>query len=54
LVTINPGLIIGPNLNSAQFSSGDVINKFMLGEFPGIPDMSMALVDVRDVAQAHL
>ena len=26
----------------------------MLGEFPGIPDMSMALVDVRDCAQAHL
>lgn len=54
LVTINPGLIIGPNLNSAQFSSGDIINKFMLGDFPAIPDMSMALVDVRNCAEAHL
>merc|ERR1719277_1153190 len=25
LVTINPGLIIGPNLNKGSFSSGDLI-----------------------------
>ena len=54
LATINPGLIIGPNLNSAQFSSGDIVKKIMMGEFPGVPDISMALVDVRDCAEAHL
>ena len=37
LAVINPGFIVGPNLNSAQFSSGDVIKKFMIGEFPRIP-----------------
>ena len=25
IITICPGLIVGPNLNSAQFSSGDII-----------------------------
>ena len=54
LVTINPGLIVGPNLNHAKFSSGDVIKKLMMGELPGIPDMSMCFVDVRDCAKAHL
>ena len=30
LVTILPGFVLGPNLNEAQFSSGDVIKKLML------------------------
>ena len=50
LVTINPGFIIGPNLNKAQFSSGDIFKKFMLGELPGTPDVYLPMVDVRDVA----
>ena len=55
LVTINPGFIIGPNLNSAHFSSGDIIGKkFMMGELPGIPQLSMPIVDVRNVAEAHV
>lgn len=54
LVTVNPGFVIGPNLNEAQFSSGDVIKKFMLGEFPGVPKISLPMVDVRDVAKAHV
>jgi dihydroflavonol-4-reductase len=54
LVCINPGLVLGPNLNSANFSSGDIISNFLLGKMPGIPHSQMQLVDVRDVAQAHL
>jgi len=54
VVTINPGLVIGPNLNKAQFSSGDIIKKLMMKEMPACPKMSLAMVDVRDVAQAHL
>ena len=47
VVTINPGLIVGPNLNHAKFSSGDVIKKLMMGELPGIPDMSMFVIAPR-------
>ena len=53
-VTINPGFIIGPNLNECNFSSGDIIKKVMTGGLPGIPKIKMPMVDVRDVAQAHL
>jgi len=52
--TINPGFVIGPNLNTAFFTSGDVISKILTGEFPGFPDIRFPTVDVRDVAQAHL
>lgn len=37
LATINPALVIGPNLNKCQFSSGDIVKKFMLKELPGAP-----------------
>ena len=54
LVTINPGFIVGPNLNSAHFSSGDMIKQIMMGEMPGLPKIQMPVVDVRDCATAHL
>ena len=54
IVTVNPGLVLGPNLNKAQFSSGDIIKKLMMKELPGLPKMQMPIVDVRDVAEAHL
>ena len=39
IVTINPALIIGPNLNTAHFSSGDIIKKLLTGEIPMTPVM---------------
>jgi dihydroflavonol-4-reductase len=54
LVTINPVLILGPSLISGDFSSGQVVMKLLSGKFPGMPRIMMPLVDVRDVAQAHL
>jgi len=53
IVTINPGFVLGPNLNKCQFASGDVVKQIMSGDLP-FPHMSMGCVDVRDVAQAHL
>ncbi|PDS59968.1 cinnamyl alcohol dehydrogenase [Rhizobium anhuiense] len=56
LVTINPGLILGPSLTPAS-ESGSL---FLLDEmfkgyfFYGMPDLSLACVDVRDVATAHI
>ena len=39
IVTINPGFVVGPNLNSAQFSSGDIIKKIMQKEMPLLPKL---------------
>ena len=49
-VTINPGLVLGPNLNECSFSSGDILRNIMTGKLPGIPDLMFPVVDVRDVA----
>jgi nucleoside-diphosphate-sugar epimerase len=57
LVTINPSLVLGPPLNPKAVTSesfnilkqiGDGTLKF------GAPKMGIGLVDVRDVAEAHL
>ena len=56
LVSINPGLILGPSLTPAS-ESGSL---FLLDEmlrgmfFYGMPDMGVTTVDVRDVALAHI
>lgn len=56
LVTINPGLVLGPSLTPAS-ASGSL---FLLDEmlrgvlFYGMPDLSLTTVDVREVALAHL
>lgn len=54
LATVNPGFVLGPNLNKCHFSSGDVIRQFVDGSIPMYPLVSMPIVDVRDVAEAHL
>ena len=32
VVSINPGLIVGPNINGGRFSSGDFVKRLMMGE----------------------
>ena len=54
LVTINPGLVLGPILEADYGTSGEVVRKLMKRELPGIPDVGWAVVDVRDVAAAHI
>ena len=54
LTAINPGYIFGPSLVSTGFSSGDIIRQLITGELLSLPDMSFAIVDVRDVAEAHV
>jgi dihydroflavonol-4-reductase len=54
LVTINPSLILGPSLITGDFSSGQIVIKLLSGKFPGMPKLMMPIVDVRDVAHAHL
>ncbi len=51
---INPVLILGPSLIPGDFTSGAIIQKMMSGAYPGMPKVQMAIVDVREVAFAHL
>ncbi len=52
--TINPGLVLGPVLDRDFSTSGEVVRKLMKREMPGCPDVGWAVVDVRDVAKAHV
>ena len=56
LVVINPAFVLGPSLLG---NADGVSNRFMVqagdGTFKsGVPDLSFGVVDVRDVAEAHL
>mmetsp|Transcript_6783 Transcript_6783/g.5931 ORF Transcript_6783/g.5931 Transcript_6783/m.5931 type:complete len:349 (-) Transcript_6783:48-1094(-) len=53
-VTINPGFILGPLLTKCECSSADILSKLLRGKFPGLPNIYIPMVDVRDVAEAHL
>lgn len=56
LVTINPGLILGPSLTPASESGSlFLLDEMLRGHFfYGMPDMSVTTVDVREVALAHI
>lgn len=54
LVAINPGLVLGPLLSKDWGTSGEAIKKLIDRDFPAIPDINYAVVDVRDVAAAHV
>ncbi len=54
LVVINPGLVLGPVLEKDSGTSGEAVRKLLAREFPGCPHFGWAMVDVRDVAAAHV
>lgn len=56
MVTINPGLILGPSLTPASESGSlFLLDEMMKGYFfYGMPNLSVTTVDVRDVASAHI
>lgn len=51
---INPGLVLGPLLSSDWGTSGEFVKKIIDRDFPAIPNINYACVDVRDVASAHV
>lgn len=53
LIAINPSAIWGPNFFKATPSARVAVD-LQQGNIPVIPDMSFGLVDVRDVAEAHI
>ena len=53
--TIHPGAILGPPLGSdIAGTSVSTIRDMITGSVPGIPPISVPMVDVRDVALAHV
>jgi len=55
LVVINPVVVIGPEHNPASINpSNEIFQKLLTGGFPGILSLCWPLVDVRDVAKAHI
>ncbi len=57
LITINPSLILGPALNASSITSESYSILKQLGDGTmksGAPKVGIGLVDVRDVAQAHI
>ncbi len=57
LVTINPSLVLGPPLNPTATTSESFTIMKQMGDGTmkmGAPKMGIGLVDVRDVAEAHL
>ena len=53
LVTINPGLVLGPLQRRQQNTSMEVIRLLLARKLPAVPRLSFAVVDVRDIAAAH-
>lgn len=54
LVVINPFMVIGPSLSPALNTSNKVIADLLNGVYPAIPGIGWGIVDVRDVAEAHV
>jgi dihydroflavonol-4-reductase len=54
LTTINPVLVLGAPLDKNFGSSISLVERILNGKDPMLPDLKFAIVDVRDVANAHL
>eukprot|EP00468_Gymnochlora_sp_CCMP2014_P012290 CAMPEP_0167752608 /NCGR_PEP_ID=MMETSP0110_2-20121227/7235_1 /TAXON_ID=629695 /ORGANISM="Gymnochlora sp., Strain CCMP2014" /LENGTH=366 /DNA_ID=CAMNT_0007638247 /DNA_START=94 /DNA_END=1194 /DNA_ORIENTATION=- len=54
LTTVNPSLVIGPSVSPNPGTSLDIIKMIMTKGFPMLPNMSIGLVDVRDVSLSHI
>src|SRR5271166_6253679 len=54
LVTVNPGLVLGPVLGSDFSASLEAVRKLLDGSIPALPRFGFNLVDVRDIAALQL
>ena len=54
LAVINPAVVIGPFAYPANSTSVGIIDRLIGNKIPAIPRVSTPLVDVRDVAAAHI
>lgn len=54
LAVVNPVGIFGPALGSDAGTSLELLRRMLDGQVPGLPKLSMGIVDARDVADLHL
>jgi len=55
LTVVNPGAVFGPSLGATMDGqSVEMMTAMINGKMPMLPDMSMGMVDVRDVARLHV
>jgi nucleoside-diphosphate-sugar epimerase len=45
--------VLGPALDRDVGTSAEIIQMFLQGKYPGVPRLSIACIDVRDVARMH-
>jgi len=54
LTTVNPALVLGPVMSGDFSASVEILTQLMSGKLPGTPRVGFVIVDVRDVAAAHV
>ncbi|MGB3455326.1 MAG: NAD-dependent epimerase/dehydratase family protein [Litorimonas sp.] len=54
LVTVNPGLVLGPDPFDNGGASLSAVRDLMNGDFPAVPRIAFPVVDVRDCAAIHV
>ncbi len=54
LSTVLPGAVLGPILGADNLGSVEVVGRLLRGEMPRVPRIGLEVVDVRDVADAHI
>lgn len=54
LTTILPGAVFGPVLTAERIGTAQVIGRLLQGRMPGNPRVGFEVVDVRDLAEAHI
>ena len=55
LTVINPGAVFGPSLGAKMDGQSlELLTAMIKGRMPMVPDLSMGMVDVRDVAGLHV
>ncbi|MEM9738942.1 MAG: aldehyde reductase [Pseudomonadota bacterium] len=54
LTTINPSAVLGPVMGADFSASLQIVTQLMQGKLPAVPHVGFQIVDVRDVAEAHV
>ncbi len=54
LVSINPFMVIGPSLGPSLNESNKILSDLLKGAYPCLMTVNWGIVDVRDVAAAHI
>lgn len=54
LATMLPVAVMGPLVGNDVSGANHLVQRMLRGEMPGVPDLFIPIVDVRDVASAHV